>query len=96
LPDLGQDLFQQEAGVLIAERVVLEAAVVRAPGVSGSFSPVAGVDEDADVGGISLVNQIVEDDRHAELAVVANVVVPVLEDHHREIFLPLWCSLAGT
>ena len=31
LADLGQDLLEQEAGVAVAERVVLEAAVVARP-----------------------------------------------------------------
>jgi len=33
LPDLGQDLLQKEAGVLVAQRVILETPVVRPPAV---------------------------------------------------------------
>jgi len=39
LPDLGQQLIHQEARVLVPERVVLGAAVVRAPGVAGQRLP---------------------------------------------------------
>ena len=85
LADLGQDLVDQEARVVVAERVVLEAAVVAAPLVLRvRLAEMSRVDEDADRHRhLLLVDQVVEHHRHAVLGVEVHVLVAVLKHHHR-------------
>ena len=78
-----QQLFNDEPGVLIAERVVLKAAVARTPRVLRQcVAAMAGIDEQPDRDGhVALVNQVVEDDGNAMLAGFVGVCMAVLEDH---------------
>jgi hypothetical protein len=48
LADLGQELLQQEPGIAVAERVVLEAPVVADGRVAGGGRQHAGIEEDTD------------------------------------------------
>ena len=77
LPDLGQDLLDQEAGVAVAQRVVLEAAVEARQRAVGRGRHHARVDEDADRDRhLALVDEVVEDHRHAPVAVFLDVAAP--------------------
>src|SRR5262249_20911650 len=82
LRDLGQDLLEQEPRVLIAQFVILEAAIARRFTAGLCRRDFARVDEDANRDWhLSLVNQIVEDDRYSKLTILVDVVLTVLEDH---------------
>lgn len=83
--DRRENFFEQEAGVLIAQSVILKAAIGHSPGAlgSGSGGAVARIDEDADGGWHgSFVNELVENRRHPPSAIRFDVVVSVLKDHH--------------
>lgn len=75
-------LFQQEAGVSPAERIVFDAALAAV--VAGRWRSawnIAGIDEDTDHHGDFLfVDKVVHDDGRSYLA--ADVTATILEDHH--------------
>ena len=79
----GQRFLNQEPCVLIAKRVIFEAAVAPPLLIGLSSRDVAGIQEDANRDGhLFLVNQIVEHNRCSKLSVRFGVVAAVLKDHH--------------
>ncbi len=86
LLDFGDDLFEEEAGVFVAEAVVFYASVRAAFWVGGGLTGFgfksAGVDEYRDGHGhIAACDEVVEDDWHAPAAFGVFVPFAVLEDH---------------
>ena len=81
--DFRENLFDQETGVLIGERVVFEAAIGNGPAAGRGGGLRSGIDEDAD-GDRHLPgrDQVVEDDWDAEVAFLIDVTRAILEDHH--------------
>jgi hypothetical protein len=80
LLDGRQNLFQQEADILVGERVVLEGAVARLAARLGGI--VARVDEHADRDRhVAAVAQVIEDDRDMDRRV--DVPAAVLKHHDR-------------
>jgi hypothetical protein len=83
LPNLRQNLFQQKSGVAVVRGVVLEGAIkTRLRHLTGRRD-----DSRIDHNGnrnrhLALMNQIVEDDRHAQLPVPVLKPAAVLKDHH--------------
>src|SRR5205823_6574046 len=68
LADFRQDFFEQEAGVLIAQRIVFEAAIAARLLARLGRRHFARIDEDADGRWHFLLrDEIVEHDRHAKL-----------------------------
>ena len=84
LPHLGQQLLEQEPGVAVAERVVLEAAVEAGLLVGGARGDHARVDEDADRDRhLAAMDQVVEDHGDSPPAVLGDEPAAVLEHHDR-------------
>ena len=88
LVNCGQNFGDQKLGVVVAERVVFKAAILRLripAGLRRQFIfLVAWVDKYADRHRhVALVDEIVEHDGHAEIAVLVDVRVAVLKDHQR-------------
>lgn len=84
LSDCREDFFDQEAGVVAAQSVIFEAAVVGSPRAlrGGGVDFVARVDEDANGGWHgSAVDEVVKNGGHAPSSVEVDVVMTVLEDH---------------
>ncbi|HXB72442.1 MAG TPA: hypothetical protein VNY05_29665 [Candidatus Acidoferrales bacterium] len=89
LAHFGQNLFDQEARVTVAQAIVLVAAIVAGDLVGRIGGPHSGVDEDPNGhrhGG--LLDEVVEDDRRAPGPGLADEAGAVLEDHHA-------CRLGG-
>ena len=67
----GQKLIDQEIGVAVAERIVFERPIAAVLGAGLRGGNRAGIHEDGDRHRHRLLmNQIVEDDRHAKVAVL--------------------------
>src|SRR5262249_39682756 len=82
LAHLGEDLFQEEPRVLVAQGVVLEATVGFRFLSRVLRGKDAGVDENSDRDrDLSLVDEVVEDDGDSEIAVLLDIRLPVLKDH---------------
>ena len=87
LPHLRQDFFEQKTGVLVAERIVLEAAIAARFLARLRRGNLAGIDKEADGHGHFLLrDEIVEHNRRAELTVGVRVIAAVLKDHHARRF----------
>src|SRR6185369_14054487 len=80
-PNFGQNLLEQEARILVRKRIVFIGAIAGGTCPGGEIvAGMAGIDEDPDrYRHVASVNEIVEHDWDAELAVFTHIGPAILE-----------------
>lgn len=85
LPNFSQNFFEEESDVGVPQGIVFNAAIVfAARNAFAAFSPMSGIDEDANGHRhAALVNQIVEHHIRPPIPICPEEILSVLKDHKR-------------
>jgi hypothetical protein len=84
LADFRKDLFEEKPGILVAERVIFEAAILSRLAALFRRRNHPGIDEDSDRDGdVASVNQIIENGRGTKGSILPNKASPILTNQHR-------------
>jgi len=87
LADFRKDLFEEKPGILVAERVIFEAAILSRLAALFRRRNHPGIDEDSDRDGdVASVNQVIENGRGTKGSILPNKASPILTNQHRRGF----------